>query len=108
MAKTAFAGVVLEIFSARFMASMATFNEDIAFSCPFGRWELVAMVETRCSHKETVGGAAVRKNQDLRDGRGGVHPVIVTCRVRSDLFGGRTRPITRNFLLRLSDSFTMR
>ena len=70
VAKTAFAGVILEIFSARSMASIAAFNKETAFSRPFGRWESVVMVETEGSHKGTVRGAAVRRNQDpIRDGR---------------------------------------
>jgi hypothetical protein len=48
------AGVILEIFSARFMASMAAFNEETAFSRPFGSWDLVAMVETEGSHEKAV------------------------------------------------------
>ena len=70
VAKTAFAGVILEIFSARSMASMAAFNKETAFSRPFGRWELVVMVETESSRKETVRAAAVRRKQDPNgDGR---------------------------------------
>jgi len=65
VAKTAFAGVMLEIFSARSMASMAAFNKETALSRPLGCWDSVAIVETEGSHKKTVwGGAAVRKNQD--------------------------------------------
>ena len=81
VAKTAFAGVILEIFSARSMASMAAFNKETAFSRPFGRWELVVMVETEGSHKGTVRGAAVRSLLEM-----GVNPVIVRL-VRSDVFG---------------------
>ena len=72
VAKTAFAGVMLEIFSARSMASMAAFNKETVFSRPFGRRDSVAMVETEGSYEEAVWGAAVtlRKNQDpIGDGR---------------------------------------
>jgi len=53
VAKTALAGVILEIFSARSMASMAAFNKETEFSRPFGSWELVAMVEAqgRCGEQ---------------------------------------------------------
>ena len=81
VAKTAFAGVMLEIFSARSMASMAAFNKEMALSRPFGRWELVAMVETQGSREKTVREAAVRKNQNPnRDGRPSCHrlPCVVT------------------------------
>ena len=57
MAKTAFAGVMLEIFSARSMTWMAAFSKETASSRPFGRWDLVAMVETRGSYQEAVEGA---------------------------------------------------
>ena len=42
--KTAFAGVILEISFARFMASMATFSEEITPFRPFGRWDLASIV----------------------------------------------------------------
>lgn len=45
VAKTAFAGVMHEIFSARSMASMAAFNKETALSRPFGRRDSVAMVQ---------------------------------------------------------------
>ena len=57
VAKAALAGVMLEIFSARFIASMAAFNKETVFFRPFGRWELVAMVETQGSCEETMRGA---------------------------------------------------
>jgi len=52
--KTALAGVILEIFSARFVASMAAFKEEIEPSRPFGRWDLVVMVEAQGSCKKAV------------------------------------------------------
>ena len=57
VAKTALAGVMLEIFSARSMASMAAFNKETVFSRSFGRWDLVVMVETQGSHEKAVRGA---------------------------------------------------
>ena len=42
--KTALAGVMLEIFSARSMALMAAFNAETTPSRPL--WDLVAMAET--------------------------------------------------------------
>ena len=45
--KTALAGVMLETSPAIFMASMAAFNVETTPSLPFGRWDLVAMVETQ-------------------------------------------------------------
>jgi len=56
VAKTALAGVMLEIFSARSMVSMAAFNKETALSRPFGRWDSVAMVGTQGSCEELVGG----------------------------------------------------
>ena len=41
----------------RLRASIATFSEERAPSCPFGRWDVVAMVETQGSHEEAVWGA---------------------------------------------------
>jgi len=43
--KTALAGVILETSFARFMASMAMFNEEMVPSCPFGCWGLAAIIE---------------------------------------------------------------
>ena len=72
--KTALAGVMLEIFSARSMASMAAFNVETAPSRPVGRWDFVAMVETarrRCS---------VRKNPNPdRDERPSCHESPASC-----------------------------
>ena len=49
VAKTALAGVMLEIFSARSMASIAVFNKETEFSRPFRRRDLVVMVKTQGS-----------------------------------------------------------
>ena len=45
--KTALAGVMLEISFARFEASMSTFKAERTPSRSFGRWEFVAIDETR-------------------------------------------------------------
>ena len=45
--KTALAGVMLEISFARFVASMATFSEEIMLPRPFGCWELVSIARGR-------------------------------------------------------------
>jgi len=58
--KTALAGVMLEISFARFMASMAMFNEEMVPSRPFDRWGLASIVETRCGGKNMVLREAVR------------------------------------------------
>ena len=50
----ALAGGMVEISSARLIASMAAFNEERALSRPFGRWDLVAMVETQGGCKKAV------------------------------------------------------
>jgi len=52
--KTALAGVMLEISFARFMASMAAFNGEIAPSRRSGRLDVVAMVEARGSCEGAV------------------------------------------------------
>ena len=36
---------------------MAAFSEERAPSCPFGRWDLVVMVEMQGSYEETMQGA---------------------------------------------------
>jgi len=54
VAKTAFAGVILEIFSARSMAWMAAFNKETASSLPFGRWDLAAMVKKQSNRGEEL------------------------------------------------------
>ena len=85
VAKRAFAGVMLEIFSARFMASMAAFSKETAFSRPFGRWDSVTMVETEGSYEEGVRAAAVGKNQNpITAMEMGDHPAIIcrACRKR--------------------------
>ena len=51
---------MLEISFARFMASMAVFNDEIAPSRRFGRSELSSMVETGGRYEETVWQEAVR------------------------------------------------
>jgi len=58
--KTALAGVILETSFARFMVSMATFNEEMAPSRPFGCWGLASIVEIQRSGQNTVLCAAVR------------------------------------------------
>ena len=45
--KTALAGGILEIFSARFRDSMAVFNAEMVPSCPLGRWDSAFLVGTR-------------------------------------------------------------
>ena len=52
--KTAPAGVILESSLARFKASIAVFNVEIAPSRPLGRWDLSSMVETRGNCERTV------------------------------------------------------
>lgn len=54
MEKAALAGVMLAIFSARFMASMAAFNERRLPSRLFGRWDLDAMVKTQGNRERDV------------------------------------------------------
>ena len=49
----ALVGEILEIF-AKFRASMAAFNVEMASSRLLGRWDLVSMVETRGSCERTV------------------------------------------------------
>ena len=51
------ADAMLETLSARLRESMAAFSEERASSCPFGRWDSVAMVETQDSREETMQGA---------------------------------------------------
>ena len=58
---TALAGVILETSFARFMASMAMFNEEMAPSRPFGRWGLASMVETQRGDENMVPHEAVRR-----------------------------------------------
>ena len=52
--KTALAGVILEISFARFKASIATFNAEIAPSRSLGRLDPAFMVETQGGGERTV------------------------------------------------------
>ena len=61
--KTALAGVTLETSFARFMVSMAMFNEVRVLSRPLGRWGLAAIVGTK-----SVGEKTVLRAQDTRKG----------------------------------------
>jgi len=56
------AGVILDISFARFMASMAIFNEERVPSRPFGGWGLAAIVGTRGSGEDTALREDVRKS----------------------------------------------
>ena len=60
--KTALAGVMLESSLARFRASMAIFREERAESRPFGRWDLVAIVEIQRSGEKA--GRCVRREEE--------------------------------------------
>ena len=42
-----FPGAIFELFSARFKASMAAFNAEIASSCSFSCWSFVSVVESQ-------------------------------------------------------------
>jgi len=64
--KTALAGVMLEISFARFMASIAIFNEERFLSFPSDRWGLVSIVETQRGGENPVLREAVRKSTALR------------------------------------------
>ena len=50
----ALAGVMVDASFARLRASMATFSEERVSSCPFGRWDLVAMVEAQGRDEKAV------------------------------------------------------
>ena len=91
VAKTALAGVMLEIFSARSMASIAAFNKETEFSRPFGRWDSVAMVETQGDIGGNDAGSRLRgRFRTLIET--GVHSVIIYL-VRSGVFGGWKRVV---------------
>ena len=53
----AFAGMTLEVSFTRLSVSMAAFSEERVPSCLSGRWDLVAMVETKGGCGEVVRGA---------------------------------------------------
>jgi len=59
--KTALAGVMLEISFARFMASIAMFNEERVPSRPFGRWDLAAIVKIQRGGEKAVSREAVKR-----------------------------------------------
>jgi len=63
-ARTAFAGVISKAFSVQLAASMAAFKKEIVFSRPFGRWELVAMVEAQDGCQGTVRGAGCEEEPE--------------------------------------------
>ena len=58
------AGVMLEASLARFTASMAAFNKERTVSRPFGRWGLVAMVETQGSCEKAVRRAGYEEESE--------------------------------------------
>ena len=58
----ALAGVTLVASFARFKAPMATVSDERTPSCPFGRWDLSAMVEAT---RKRCGVQAVRKDPRL-------------------------------------------
>jgi hypothetical protein len=72
---------MLDRFSARLMASMAAFNEEIAPSRPVGRWDkLVAIVEAQGGREKMQ---AVRKNPSAgRDERPSYYPLPHTVQVQ--------------------------
>ena len=71
--KTALAGVALEISFARFEASMSTFKAERIPSRSFGRWEFVAIVETRGSREKAVWTKAAKNPNPNTEGQmGGV------------------------------------
>ena len=43
---------------------MAAFSEERAATCSFGRWDLVAMVETQDSREETMEGAGRKQESE--------------------------------------------
>jgi len=87
--KTALAGVMLEILSAIFMASMAAFSKETVFSRPFGRCDLGAMVEAQGNPRGSGAGCmpcgVIGTLIET-----GVDPVIV-CPMWSELVGGRKK-----------------
>ena len=52
--KTALAGAMHETSCARFMASMAAFNAEVALSCSLGRWDSSSMVKDRGNCEKAV------------------------------------------------------
>ena len=72
--KTAFAGVILEISFARFMVSIATFNEESVPPRPFCCWGLVFMIQTERAGEKTCEVEVVTKGANPnRDGRSSCH-----------------------------------
>ena len=80
-ANAVFAGVTLEASFARLRASIATFSEERAPSCPFGRWDIVAMVGTQGSHEEAERGA----RRDGESERQWIRASIPSSRVSCEL-----------------------
>jgi len=64
------------------MASIAAFSKETEFSRPFGRWDLVAMVETQGSCEETARGAGCEEESEPLLARASVLSLSV-----SDVFG---------------------
>jgi len=75
MPKTAFAGVMLDTSFARFMASIATFNEEGRPPRSFGRWDLLSMNQSkgttriRCKVEVTSKGADADRDAAARKRR---------------------------------------
>jgi len=63
--KTAFAGVILEISFARFMASMAKFSEETIPPRAFGGWDLVSMARSHGSRKPNSKVEAANRDGNL-------------------------------------------
>ena len=76
--KTALAGVMLETSFARFMASMATFNEERVPARLFDRWNFASMVQSQCGDKMTVtaGRAGCEERPATKDGRQLCHDTL--------------------------------
>ena len=60
----AFAGATLEASFARLRALIATFSEESVLSRPSGRWDSVAMVETKGNRGEAVRGTGREEELD--------------------------------------------
>ena len=84
--KTALAGVKLEASFATFRVSMSTFSAERTRSRAFGRWELVAMIETQGSREKAVWRAGCEERPGPYWVFIGVHPVILRL-VQPDQYG---------------------
>jgi len=78
--KTALAGVMLDISFARFRVSMVTFSVEMTPFRPFGRWEFVAIVESRGRCEEDAWNTGWKEEPEPQQTRAAILALDASCR----------------------------